>query len=387
MPKSDWNPMTPQGIQDSVTDECTVRATCPVSYSDEWGGFWAAFSFADVTTIAQDAETFSATERIIVPDPGRGPFLPLQSDPPAHKEYRDVIAPLFRASRLSSFEPTLTEMTNRLIDQFVEHGEVDIVSALARPLPALALALLLGLPDGDWQVIARWADDQNEAMREGDFAALERIQEETVAYFDGLFEQRRVNPGDDVISAMMRADVGGRQLTADELRNILQLLVLAGHETTSNALSSIFAYLAQHPDQRAQLAQDTDLLPKAIEEFLRYMAPVRAGARTTTREVELSGRTIPKDAPIVMMFASASRDANRFPYPDECDFGREGAAKHLAFGVGVHRCVGEHLARLELRVVLREVLRRIPDFALKEGSSPVPAMWPLQGFTSLELAF
>jgi cytochrome P450 len=383
--QSDWDPLTPESIQDPASDERRMRTSCPVAYTEEWGGFWAAFSFEDVTTIARDSETFCASERIIVPDPGRGPWLPLQSDPPAHKEYRDIIAPLFRASRLASFEPKLVEMTNRLIDEFIADGEVDIVSALARPLPALALALLLGLPEEDWQVLRRWSEIQVEAMRAGDFDAINEIQAETVTYFDQQLERRRAEPGDDVITAMLQADIDGRRLTIEELRGIFLLLIVAGHETTTNALSSILVHLSEHPEQRARLANEPDLMPKAIEELLRYIAPVRAGARTTTREVALGGRTIPKDAPVVMMFASGSRDAERFPNPDQCDFDRPGAAKHLAFGTGVHRCLGEHLARMELRVVLRELLRRIPDFEVK--GTPARSMWPVQGFTSLELTF
>ncbi|OMC39555.1 hypothetical protein A5742_04890 [Mycolicibacterium fortuitum] len=377
---SDWDPLSDLSVADPVAADAEMRNRCPVAYSDAWGGFWALFKFDDVKQAARDHETFTASQRIIVPEPGRGPWLPLQSDPPAHKGYRDVVAPLFRASRLASFEPVLRTMTNELIDAFANDTEVDVIDKLARPLPALAIALLLGLPSSDWELLRRWSDTQIEAMGSGDLAAIDAIQQEMVDYFDKQLEQRRNAPSDDVISSMMAAQIDGRQLTVDELRGIFLLLIVAGHETTTNAIGSILIHLAQHPAKRRMLIEDPDAMNNAIEEFVRFVAPVRAGARTTSREVEIGGRTLPEGARVVLMFSSGSRDDEHFERADECQLHRRGAGKHLAFGTGVHRCLGEHLARLELRVVTREFLRRFADFEVV--GSPIPSMWPVQGYSS-----
>jgi cytochrome P450 len=377
---SDWDPMSALSMTDSVAADSEMRNKCPVAYSDTWGGFWSLFKFDDVNMAARDHETFTASQRIIVPEPGRGPWLPLQSDPPAHKSYRDAVAPLFRASRLSSFEPVLRTMTNELIDGFVDDDEVDVIDKLGRPLPALAIALLLGLPEDDWVLLRRWSDTQTAAMRAGDYAAIDVIQQETVDYFDKQLEQRRNTAGDDVISSMMTAQIDGRHLTVDELRGIFMLLVVAGHETTTNAIGSILIHLAQHPAKRRLLAENPDAMQNAIEEFVRFVAPVRAGARTTSREVEIGGRTLPEGSRVVLMFSSGSRDEERFENAGECELDRHGAAKHLAFGTGVHRCLGEHLARLELRVVIEEFLRRFPDFEVV--GDPTPSLWPVQGYSS-----
>lgn len=382
---SDWDPVSSESLSDPRTMDRTMRETCPVAYSDTWGGFWSLFSYDDIATVARDSDTFRAADRIIVPEPGRGPWLPLQSDPPDHQRYRDVIAPLFRASRLKSFEPQLRRMTNKLIDDFIDDHDVDIVEALTIPLPALAITLLLGLPEDDWRHLRRWAEGQIKAMLENDAAAIDKIHDEMTAYFDEQVEIRRKEPTGDVLTAMLESDVDGRKLSDEELRGMFLLLTIAGHETTTNALSSIIRYLAEHPNDRRRLSEDNSLMPKAVEEFLRFVAPVRAGARTTSRDVEIGGRVIPQDSRVVMMFASGSQDAKHFDQPDVCDFARQGVGTHLTFGTGAHRCVGEHLARLELRVVLEELLRRVPDFTV--SGTPTPSLWPVNGYSKLRISF
>jgi len=187
-----------------------------------------------------------------------------------------------------------------------------------------------------------------------------------------------------LLSAMLTADVGGRPMTDAELEGMFLLLAEAGHETTANALTTTVKYLAEHPDVRRVMAADADAYAAAVEEFVRFASPVRALARTTTRDVKVRGRTIPAGSQVALMFSSGSHDEDQFVDPDVCDFTRD-ASSHLAFGGGIHRCIGEHLARLEMRVVIRELLRRIPEFEL--DGEPTKSWWPTVGYPSLPIRF
>jgi cytochrome P450 len=385
--KADWNPLSQQSLADPIGTDRELRTTCPVAYTDAYGGFFALFRHEDIVAVTRDRESFVSAPTISVPaaPPGSPPWVPLQSDLPIHRFYRRVLVPFFAASRLQAFEPQLRKMTNELIDGFIEKGETDLAAELCLALPAKAICLLLGLPLEDSVKLEKWTYDSIEAgSREGGTAEKLRVLGELAEYGAQWLERRRAEPADDVISAMLAAEIDGRPMTPDELTGMFLLLAEAGHETTSNALISSFYYLAEHPQQRAWLVDQPEITPEIIEEFLRYCAPVRGLARTATRDVVIGGRDIPAGSRVVLMFASGSRDEKVFDNADECLFGRD-AVNHTTFGKGIHRCLGEHLARLEMKVVLSEFLRRIPDFKI---AGPVqPAMWPTTGYRSLPVRF
>jgi cytochrome P450 len=383
--RSDWNPFTAASFADPIGTDRHMRQTCPVAYTDVGGGFYALFKHADILEAGRDRDTYSSRTTIAVPKrAGGAPWVPLQADPPEHRLFRRVLVPFFARSRLATFEPTLMQITNELIDGWIDRGTVDIAKELCLAIPAQALCLLLGLPIEAGRLLHEWTGSAIEAAANGDTERSREIHNEMAAYGMAQLALRRAEPREDVLSAMLAADVGGRPMTDAELEGMFLLLAEAGHETTANALTTTVKYLAEHSDVRRVMAADEDAYAAAVEEFVRFASPVRALARTTTRDVEVRGRTIPAGSQVALMFSSGSHDEDQFIEPDVCDFTRD-ASSHTAFGGGIHRCIGEHLARLEMRIVIRELLRRIPDFEL--DGEPIKSWWATVGYRSLPIRF
>lgn len=383
---SDWHPFSAESLTDPEGTDRRMRETCPVAYTADGGGFFAVFRHRDILRVTGDRDAFVSGPTISVPKmpAGSPPWVPLQADLPEHRFFRRVLMPYFSQSRIASFEPALREMTNALIDKFIGRGEADIARELCLALPALAICLLLGLPEEDAELLRDLTEGSIEATVTGDNVRRKELDERLQKYGLAQLEARRAQPGDDALSAMLAADIGGRPMTGEELEGMFILLGKAGHETTANALGTTIRYLAENPEARRQLGADPGLIDVAIEEFLRYSSPVRGLARTATRDVEVGGRAIPAGSQVALMFNSGSHDAGVFPDPEVCDFSRDTSA-HLAFGRGIHRCLGEHLARLEMRVVLSEFLRRIPDFELSGEASK--SLWPTTGYRTLAIRF
>lgn len=381
----DWDPISAESIADPVAEHRRMRHGCPVVHSEQFGGFWALFRHNDIVGAARDTGTFVSAPTFSWPKLDIGvPWVPLQADPPHHQVYRKIITPFFRGSRLAEFEPILRQYTNKFIDAFIDRGEVDVAEELNIPVPATALCLLMGLPLDNWSNLNRWTVDLVAAGARGDMEALTAVYDEMFAFVDEWSARRRAEPTDDLMSAMLAGEIDGRPLNDGEIQGMFVLLLTAGHETTSNNLSSAMRHLASRPDQRERLRADPDLMPSAVDEFVRLGSPVQGLARTTTRDVEVDGTTIPAGSPVVLMFASGSRDESVFDDADECVLDRD-TRKHLSFGSGIHRCIGEPLARIEMRVVLTEWLRRVESWDV--AGEPEPAMWPAIGYHKLPITF
>jgi cytochrome P450 len=384
-PASDWDPASELSVNRPEDNDGQMRRTCPVAYSGQWGGFWSLFRHEDVTRAVRDTDSFLSTPTQVWPPMNTGaPWLPLQSDPPAHRQYRQPLVKFFRGERVLSFEPKITALTNQLIDGFIGQGSVDIARELNIPLPAMGMCLLLGLPESDWTYFYRWTTTIVDASTTGDMAAIGACFTEITDFADRWIVSRREDDKDDVVGAMLKATIDGQPWTDNEIRGTFILLFSAGHQTTADALTYAVRHLAAHPGDRRRLAENPDLIPDATVEFVRLSAPIRALARTTARDVEIGERTIPASSPVTMMWGAASRDETVFDCPDEFRPERDNR-QMIAFGSGIHRCLGEELAKLEIRVVLRELLRRIPDFEI-EGDG-VRSSWPTNGYHSLLLKF
>ena len=383
---SDWHPLSAESLADPAGTDRRMREACPVAYTEDGGGFYAFFKNADIQRAVRERETFVSSPTHCVPKMAEGapPWVPLQADLPEHRLFRRVLMPFFAQNRIAAFEPALRQVTNELIDRFICRGEADIARELCLAVPALAICMLLGLPEQDSEQLLEWTETSIHAMATGDIPRKQEIDQQMAKYGLAQLELRRAEPRDDALTAMLTADIGGRPMTEAELEGMFLLLGKAGHETTANALGTTIRYLADHPNVRRRMRDDPEALEAGIEEFLRHASPVRALARTTTRDVEVGGRVIPAGSQVALMFNSGSHDEEVFPDPDVCDFSRDTSA-HLAFGRGIHRCLGEHLARLEMRVVLTEFLRRIPDFEL--SGEPSIALWPTTGYMSLPIRF
>jgi cytochrome P450 len=284
---------------------------------------------------------------------------------------------------IEQLRPRIQEIADELIDAAEPRGEMDLIDEFAFPLPITVIAELLGIPVADRDRFRHWSNAiVLPRTTPESLARLDEAVNEFVAYLRALFEQRRAAPRADLISALLQTEEGGDTLSEEELFSMVILLVLAGHETTVSLIGNAVLALLQNPDQRAAVERDPAKVPHAIEELLRYDGPVeRTFYRWATTDVELRGQTIRKGEGVIVILGSANRDPSRFPDPDQLDFEREDV-KHLAFGRGIHYCLGAPLARLEAEIALTTLLRRLPNLRL--GMSVDDLRWrPVPLFRSL----
>jgi cytochrome P450 len=293
------------------------------------------------------------------------PLIPLQIDPPDHVRYRRLLDPLFAPKRMAALESRTAALVHRLVDRFVDRGHCDLASEFTIPLPSEVFLTMFGLPLEELDTFLRMKDGiiRPPGDLEAQAAHRRATAEEMYAYFNKVLDARTADPRDDILSGFLSAELEGRRLTREEILDICFLLMIAGLDTVTASLDCFFAYLAQHSDQRERLVADPALIPNAIEELFRWETPVTGVPRIAVQDVELGGTTIHAGDQIMILLGSANTDEAEFPDAEVVDLGRT-VNRHLAFGGGVHRCLGSHLARLELRVALREFHSRIPSYRL-----------------------
>ncbi|GGX76185.1 cytochrome P450 family protein [Streptomyces hiroshimensis] len=297
----------------------------------------------------------------------------LQTDPPQHTRLRALVAGEFTARRIEALRPRIQQLTDELLDRIAPLGATDLVASLALPLPIAVICELLGVPEADREPFREWSQRIvfEPASPEGAAAAAAMA-----AFLADLLRSKEHSPGEDLLSALVRAeDTEGQRLPADELIGMAFLLLVAGHETTVNLLANGTYALLTHPEQLAALRSEPSLMEGAIEEMLRYEGPVTSAAyRWTTHTIEIAGRTIPAGEPVLIMLGSGSRDPGRFAGPDRFDIRRPRTpGGHLAFGHGIHHCLGAPLARLEAAVAFPALLDRLPGLNL--DTDPAKAPW------------
>jgi cytochrome P450 len=303
------------------------------------------------------------------------PLIPLQIDPPEHKKYRRILDPLFAPKQMALLEEPVTALVNDLIDSFIADGKVDFAQSFSVPFPSQVFLALLGLPSDELPVFLAMKDgiirpDHVTGTRYGSAAATAHQQataDSLYEYFDRVLDQREVEGRDDLLTRFLHTEVDGVQLTRHDILDICFLFLIAGLDTVTATLDCMFAFLAQHPEHRQQLVDDPTRIPAAIEEMLRWETPVMAVVRAATVDAELGGCPVKKGDQVSVLISSANCDEAETPDADVVRFDRD-VNRHLAFGGGVHRCLGSHLARLELRVALREWHRRIPDYAVADDA-------------------
>lgn len=343
---------------------------------------------ADIEMALKHTELFSSNMDAV--DLGNvRPLIPLQIDPPEHAKYRRILDPLFTPREMARREPLVTELVNEMIDRFAARGECDFHAEFAVPLPCTVFLQLLGLPLEDLDRFLLWKDG---VIRPAGDSGFDRRHESSAGvaqqiyeYFDKAIDEHIAVPRDDVLSAMIAADVGGQPLSREELLDICFLFLIAGLDTVTDSLDCFFVYLARHPQHRRQLVERPDVLPGAVEELLRWETPVPGVARVATQDVEVGGCPISKGERVSPLLGAANTDPAEFPDPETVDFTRS-PNRHRAFGGGPHRCLGSHLARMELRVALREFHRRIPDYEIKPGTQ-LTYTAALRSVASLPLVF
>jgi cytochrome P450 len=305
------------------------------------------------------------------------PLIPLNVDPPEHSKYRKILDPLFAPKQMEAQEDDITERVNHFIDAFADRGECNFTEEFAELLPSSVFLGLMGLP---WDELATFLHLRDgilrpdrmdpEAMFDGEkrLAVQRATGREIYAYFDGICDDRAQHPTDDIMTHLVTVEVDGVRLTREEILDICFLFLIAGLDTVSDALTCFYAFLANHPEHRCQLVENPALIPNAVEELLRWESPVPSGVpRIATRDTELpNGVPVPAGTAVMVNYGAANVDPSEYPDGFEVRFDRD-VNRHIAFGAGVHRCLGSHLARRELRIALREWHRRIPEYSIKPG--------------------
>jgi cytochrome P450 len=364
LPNTSFDPVALAQAEDPFAVVNELREKCPVAHSAQHDGFWVLTRHQDVTAVATDPHRFSSTKGITIPHHGYPITLPpIEEDPPRHEQFRSPIKSRLGPAAILKREDEILREITLLIDDFIERGEADLAAELTIPLPAIMAMRILGLPEKDKMLMRDWAARILSVNRDI------TVVQETFAYFAEVYRDRQQNPQDDIPTIMLGIEVEGRPITEVEYLCMMSVLFSAGLDTTAHMASHAIVFLAQNPGQREQLADDLEILPQAVAELLRYVSPLPGLCRTTTEEVTIGGRTIPAGQRVMLSWMGANHDPEQFPAPETVDFTRN-TKDHCAFGYGPHQCLGRNLARVELRLILQEILTRMPDFEL-DGSKPL----------------
>jgi cytochrome P450 len=368
-----------------------LRAASPV-FREPQSGAWMLFDYESVKRALHDPEAFSS---VVSPNAPRTSRWLIFSDPPRHTRLRGLIMRAFTPRAVAALEPRVRELSRGLLDRAARGGEMDLVADYAVPLPLMVIAEMLGAPVADRSRFRRWTDalvalshavaqDEHAARAMADFVA---VHDEMAAYLPALLDERRRAPRDDLLTRLVEVEMDGERLGEDDILGFFQLLLLAGHETTANLISNAVLSLVEHPDQHARLRAAPEIVPGAIEEVLRYRSPVQAVFRATKCDVELRGQAIPAGSLVLAWIGSANRDPAHFAEPARFDVARD-PNPHVAFGHGIHFCIGAALARLEGRVALTHLLERLDHIELADDAPWAPReAFHVHGPTRLRLRF
>ncbi len=332
-----------------------ARTRCPVAWTEAHGGYWVTSRYQEVFTVARDDATYSSRKGLFdgvecqgigIPPAGI-PLTPIETDPPELRGYRLAMNPFFGPAVVDATAPLLRQLTTWCIDQVIERGEIDFVDDLASPLPAMATMALVGLPLTDWRVYADvYHGFAAFPLGSPEYeAALAGTHQVITQMYDEIADRRRA-PRDDLVTRMVEVEIEGRKLNDDELVGILNTTLGGGIDTTTALIAQALAYLDEHPEHRAALATDEELMGSFCEEMLRYASPVQGFGRTVTHETELGGQHLAPGDRVFISWAAANWDPKAFERPDEVIIDRF-PNRHMSFGVGVHRCIGSYFARTE----------------------------------------
>jgi pimeloyl-[acyl-carrier protein] synthase len=394
-----FNPFLPEYRADPYPFYRALRSRAPIYFSPVLRE-WFLSRHRDAVTVLRDPR-FSAErgrsnifERI-QPFRGLRPDFAaavmrnlLMLDPPDHTRLRRLVVKAFTPRLVESLRPRIQAIVDELLDAMAGTDGGDLIQALAYPLPVIVICEMLGVPAGDRAQLKRWSDELaallDPLQASGGMPHLERMYLELAAYFRAIFAQRRAQPHEDLISSLVAVEDHGDRLSEAELLSLCALILGAGHETTTNLIGNAVVALLRHPAERRRLQEQPDLIGSAVEEFLRYDSPVQLTDRVALEDCEIGGRRIRKGVMVGMLLGAANRDPERFADPDRLDLSRQDN-EHLAFGHGIHFCLGAALARIETQVAITSLLRRFPDFRGDPQALAYRRSMVLRGVLSLPL--
>lgn len=386
--KTDYDIFDPEYIESPFPIWDEIREKCPVAHTDRWEGSWMPTRYEDLYRIAQDYQHFSSRDVLVaplgsgsydeerrrenIPEELRGQEVgapPISSDPPDHTWARRLLLPHFSVRAVAKWEPETRELCRSLVDGFAAKGGADGAADYAQQIPPRVIASILGFPKEEAGSFTEWVRGFLElGLTNADVRS--ESSNKIFSYLWGRIKERKESPGEDLISYLLASEIGGKPVPDAHVLGTCFLLLVAGIDTTWSSIGSALWHLAQHPEDRARLVAEPDLMPRAVEELLRAYSPVTM-AREVTEDFQYNGCKMEAGDKVLMNFPAANRDPDRFADADKVIIDRE-VNPHIAFGVGIHRCVGSNLARMEMRVALEEWLARIPDFSLED---PAAVTW------------
>jgi cytochrome P450 len=368
---ADYDIFDPRYVENPYPIWDDLRQRCPVAHSDRFGGSWLSTTYADVTAIARDIERFSSRQVAVIPVEADGllpvGLPPISADPPVHTWTRRLLLPWFSPARVATYEPYTRELCRSLLDSFAD-GHADAAADYAQQIPVRVIGRILGVPEEMSDTFTGWVRDTLEFAY--DIERRKRARTELIAYFRAEMDSRRNRSGDDLISVLLHTDLDGGPVPDEHILGTVALTLIAGVDTTWSAIGSALWHLASHPQDRRRLTEEPDLLPTAVEEFLRAYSPVTM-ARVVRVDTEVHGCPMRQGDRVLLNFPAANRDPDAFAHADEVIIDRE-INRHVAFGAGIHRCAGSNLARMELRVGVGEWIDRYPQFRLDPDQ---PVTW------------
>ncbi len=385
----DFDPLVPETFDSPHDDYARLRATCPVAHSDAWGGIWALMKHDDVANAAADWRTFITSQQNVIPKvafTGRRP--PLHLDPPEHTPYRRALAPLLSERRVERLRPVIRTICRDLLADMAAAGGGDVVADFSAHMPIATFAHWMNLTADQVRELTAVGKRYNIAVQSNDIAA---TKESSLWLYDmarAIVADRKANPmsvDEDATSALLATRVDGEPLPEDMIVGTIRQVLVVGIIAPSVMIGSIAVHLGRDRALQSQLRGDPELVPAAVDEFLRLYTPYRGFARTAAEDVTIRGRTIPAGEPIALVYASANRDEDVFTDADRFRIDRPNMKDSVAFGRGPHMCVGAALARLELIVALEELLAAAPGFAL--AGEPQPTRFPEIGALSVPIRF
>src|SRR4051812_873853 len=379
-----------------------LREHSPVHYSERHRA-WLVTRYEDVAAGMRDLRLSSARVRPLLeamsPDKraSAGPVMEtitgwmVVTDPPVHTRLRRLAAVAFQPARVARMEDQIRALVDDILDDFLASGEQDLVAGFAYPLPATVIAEIMGAPPEDRDQFKGWSDalahvafGAGGEARDDRHARALRGLEELFEYLEGLLDRARREPGEDMISALLQGDGKGGRLTDEETKAMCALMLFAGHETTTSTITSAVLTLLRNPDQLARLKAQPDLAKGAVEESLRVEGAIKVLHRWVKDDLEIRGREIKANDRVLLVPAAANRDPERFPEPDRVDITRS-PNTHLAFGRGIHACIGAQLARMEMKVALERLFGRLPDLRLADPDAELDWVPSLASRTLREL--
>lgn len=387
---TDWDHTDPQWVNNPYPIWADLRSRCPVAHTERYGGGWFPATHEGVATIANDTEHF--TSRTVVLGNGRpmedalpapiGVAPPITSDPPFHQIARRLILPAFAPGPINALEPMIRELCGSLLDRVAGQDVINGGNDYAQFIPPSVIKRMLGFPEADEDLFREFVHIVLEGI---DLPIEERIEQfaPVEAYFTAQIEDHQANPRDDLTTYLLNAEILGEKLAVEHVFGTMVLVLVAGIDTTWSALGASLWHLASHPEDLERLVNEPDLMPFAIEEFLRFYAPVTM-ARLVKEDMDYLGCPMKQDDWILLGFPAANRDPAVFERADEFIIDRR-ENRHLAFGLGIHRCAGSNLARLEMRVAIEEFIKRYPRFTLADPDAVTWAPGQVRGPRNLPL--